>query len=77
MAHQISSAKAILACTLLALVFSFSKPAAAGVESVYYVGNSLTWDAIPNGGITDLAAQVGHTHNAGYHICCGRGLDYI
>lgn len=48
----------------------------AAAQSWYGVGNSLTWDLQPRD-VVELAASQGHDLDAGYHIRCSRGLNYI
>ncbi len=54
-----------------------SGPIQAVTLNTYHVGNSLTWDAQVGGGLVQLAADAGHTLTTGYHIRCGRPLDFI
>ncbi len=49
----------------------------ADTLNTYHIGNSLTWDARVSAGLPQLAADAGHTLTTGYHIRCGRSLDYI
>ena len=44
--------------------------------TTYHVGNSLTWDSMPDG-IEALAGQRGILQDTGYHIRCGQTLQGI
>ena len=48
----------------------------ANANTLYTVGNSLTWDAQPNL-FDSRAAQLGEIHTGGYHIQCGQSLTQI
>lgn len=63
----------LLASTLVLLCLASS----AGADAIYYVGNSLTWDAGPIGRIDALAGERGHAITTGHHICCNATLNYI
>lgn len=59
------------------LLLSFLAPVANATispESIYVVGNSLSWDAINAGALSDLFRKGGVTINMDYHIRCGSSL---
>lgn len=43
-------------------------------ESVYFVGNSLTWDSLNSAGLNSLASRSGVPFNSSQHIRCGSSL---
>ena len=59
---------------ILALFISCSSALAT---TTYHIGNSLTWDLLNGGRLLTGASAAGLTMDSGYHICCGRPLNYM
>lgn len=62
----------------LAIVFILfsvvTSPSYSTEISAYFIGNSLSWDAINGGAMVDLFDRGGVTLKADYHIRCGSSL---
>ncbi len=58
------------------LIFAVANWCFAAEKAVYFVGNSLTWDANPENFKTAAATQ-DHPLKIGYHIQCGSPLQRI
>lgn len=52
-------------------------PLSASAEAIYYIGNSLTWDAGLSSRVEPYAGERGHEVTTGHHIRCNQSLDYI
>ena len=64
-----------LCCIALGIASAGSHLLLAATTS-YHVGNSLTWDSrLPS--LPIMAANEGLVHEVGYHITCGKPLNYI
>lgn len=68
-----------VAVVAAAVMFGFAAAVPARADqpfSTYHIGNSLTWDTLPEF-FGEMSAPHGLTHTVGHHIRCSKSLTYI